>query len=118
MTAAALVVAVSIFSGRMAGKGNDAWFVVPTVAFTAVPMAARLWTVFTVEQSLWMRALDIGPFLIGFAAPVLLLLAVYLALSARRAKQPGSVNRWARRFPLSLSIGCHPPAYCAGRHRD
>lgn len=84
MTAAALVVAVSIFSGRMAGKGNDAWFVVPTVAFTAVPLAARLWTLFAVEQTWWMRAVDFGPFVIGFAAPVLLLLTVYLALSARR----------------------------------
>lgn len=84
MAAAALVIAVSIFSGRMAGKGNDAWFVVPTVAFTAVPMAARLWTLFAVEQTWWMRAIDFGPFLIGFAAPVLLLLTVYLALGARR----------------------------------
>ena len=84
ITAAALVVAVSIFSGRMAGRGNDAWFVLPTVAFTAVPMAAKLWTLFAVEQTWWVRAVDFGPFLIGFAAPVLLLLAVYLALGARR----------------------------------
>lgn len=93
MTAAALVVAVSIFSGRMAGKGNDVWFVVPTVAFTAVPTAARLWTVLAVEPTWWMRAVEFGPFLIGFAAPVLLLLAVYLALGERRVparvKSPG-----------------------------
>ena len=84
MTAAALVVAVSIFSGRMAGKGNDAWFVVPTVAFTAVPLIARLWALFAVEQTWWTHLVDFGPFLIGFAAPVLLLLTVYLALGARR----------------------------------
>ena len=84
MAAAALVIAVSIFSGRMAGRGNDAWFVVPTLAFTAAPMAARLWTLFAVEQTWWMRAIDFGPFLVGFAAPVLLLLTVYLALGARR----------------------------------
>ena len=86
MTAAALVVAVSIFSDRMAGKANDAWFVVPTVAFTAVPMAARLWTLFAVEQTWWVRVAEFGPFLVGFAAPVLLLLTVYLALGARRVR--------------------------------
>lgn len=89
MAAAALVIAVSIFSGRMAGKGNDAWFVVPTVIFTAVPMAARLWTLFAVEQTWWMRAIDFGPFLIGFAAPTLLLLTVYLALGERRIPARG-----------------------------
>ena len=89
MAAAALVVAVSIFSGRMAGNGNDAWFVVPTVAFTAVPMAARLWTLFSVEQAWWMRVVEFGPFLLGFAAPVFLLLTVYLALGARRVPAHG-----------------------------
>ena len=88
MTAAAFVVAVSIFTGRMAGKGSDVWFVVPTVAFTAVPMAARLWTLSTVEQTWWMRAVDFAPFLIGFAAPVLLLLSVYPALGARQVTAP------------------------------
>lgn len=83
MAAAALVVVVSIFSGRMAGKGSEVWFLVPTVAFTAVPMGARFWMAFAVEQSWWARAVELGPFLIGFAAPVLLLLAAYLALGKR-----------------------------------
>ena len=46
IVAAALVAAVSFFSGRMAGKGSDVWFVVPTVAFTAVPLAARVDAIF------------------------------------------------------------------------
>jgi hypothetical protein len=94
MAAAALVAAVSIVSGRMAGRGSDVWFVVPTVVFTAVPLAARLWTLFSVEQTWWARAVEFGPFLIGFAAPVLLLLAAYLALGPQRnraAVTPSSI---------------------------
>jgi hypothetical protein len=79
---AVLVGAVSIFSARMAGlgQGNHAWFVVPTVVFTALPLAAKLWTLVTVEQSWWTRTVEFAPFLIGFAAPVLLLLMAYLEL--------------------------------------
>jgi hypothetical protein len=85
IVAAVLVGAVSIFSARMAGlgQGNDAWFVVPTVVFTALPLAARLWTLFTIEQSWWTRTVEFAPFLIGFAAPVLLLLMAYLELGRR-----------------------------------
>jgi hypothetical protein len=83
MAAAALVAAVSIFSGRMAGKGTDVWFVVPTAVFTAVPLAARVWALFSVEQTWWTRVVEFGPFLIGFAAPVLLLLTAYLALGRK-----------------------------------
>ena len=85
IVSAVLVGAVSIFSARMAGKGNNAWFVVPTVVFTAVPLAAGVWRLFAVEQSWWTRAVDFTPFLIGFAAPVLLLLMVYLKLGRRSA---------------------------------
>jgi hypothetical protein len=84
IVAAVMVGAVSLFSDRMAGKGNNAWFVVPTVVFTAVPLAGRLWTLFDIEQSWWTRAVEFAPFLIGFAAPVLLLLTAYLALSRKQ----------------------------------
>ena len=79
-----LVAAVSLFSARMAGlgAGNHAWFVIPTVLFTVVPLAARLWTLVSVEESGWVRALEVLPFLGGFAVPVLLLLLVYRALSS------------------------------------
>ena len=85
IVAAVLVGAVSIFSARMAGlgQGNNAWFVVPTVVFTALPLAARLWTLATTEQSWWTRSVELAPFLIGFAAPVLLLLPAYLELGRR-----------------------------------
>jgi hypothetical protein len=86
VVSALLVGAVSIFAARMAtrGAGNHAWFVVPTLVFTAVPLAARLWTLLAIEQGWWTRAIDFAPFLIGFALPVLLLLSAYLELGSRK----------------------------------
>ena len=86
LVSAALVGAASILSARTAGPGRHAWFVVPVALFTAVPLAARLWALFTVEQSWWTRIVEIAPFLVGFAAPVLLLLLAYLELG-RRARR-------------------------------
>ena len=85
IVSAVLVGAVSILSGRMAGlgQGNDTWFVLPTAVFTLLPLAAKLWTLLAVEQGWWTRTVELAPFLIGFAAPVLLLLAVYLELGRR-----------------------------------
>lgn len=85
IVAVVLVGAVSVFSARMAGSGggSHAWFVVPAAVFTAVPLAGRLWTLLTVEQSWWTRTVEFAPFLIGFAAPVLLLLLAYAALGRR-----------------------------------
>ena len=82
---AVVVAAVSFFSARMAqvGAGNTAWFLVPMLLFTALPLGAKVWNFLTVEKSAWEAALDFAPFLAGFAAPVLLLLWVYLALRGR-----------------------------------
>ena len=89
-----LVAAVSLFSARMAGlgPGKHAWFVVPTAVFTLLPIAGRVWTLLTVEQSAWTRIVELTPFLAGFAAPMLLLLAAYVELGrrARRAAHAGS----------------------------
>jgi hypothetical protein len=80
-----LVAAVSFFSARMAqvGAGNTAWFLLPALLFTALPIAAKVWSFFTVQRSAWDSLVDVAPFLIGFAAPVLLLLWVYTALRGR-----------------------------------
>ncbi|MFN2644010.1 MAG: hypothetical protein ABR570_03390, partial [Burkholderiales bacterium] len=66
----------------MAGlpQGNHAWFVVPTLLFTVLPLAARMWMLLSVEEDPWTRTIEFAPFVIGFAAPVLLLLTAYLAL--------------------------------------
>jgi hypothetical protein len=102
---ALLVGAVSIFAARMAthGKGSDAWFVVPTLIFTSVPLAARLWTLFAVEQGWWTRTVDFAPFLIGFAVPVLLLLTAYLELGSRK--------------PAVAAVADSPDSKKAGRFR-
>lgn len=102
IVSAVLVGGVSVFSARMAGfgQGNNAWFVVPTLVFTALPLAARLWTLIGTERGWWARLVEFAPFLIGFAAPVLLLLLVYLELG-RRARGsasagPGAAGNYAR----------------------
>ena len=85
IVSALLVAAVSVFSARMArhGPGTDAWFVVPTVVFMALPLAARLFSLISDEHSWWTRSVEFAPFLIGFAAPVLLLLLAYVELGRR-----------------------------------
>jgi hypothetical protein len=89
IVSAALVAGVSIFSARMAGlgQGNNAWFVVPTIVFVVLPLAARLWTLVSTEQSWWTRTVEFAPFLLGFAAPVLLLLMAYLELGRRTSRR-------------------------------
>lgn len=76
---AALVAIVSFFSARMArrGGGKSAWFLVPTLLFTVVPLAAKLWGLLATESSAWEWMVVLAPFLAGFALPVFLLLAVY-----------------------------------------
>lgn len=88
LLSALLVAAVSFFSARMAqvGAGNTAWFLLPTLLFTALPIAAKVWTFMTTTSSAWDRALDLAPFVVGFAAPVALLLWVYASLRRREAR--------------------------------
>ena len=100
VVSAVLVAAVSIFSARMAGQGNNAWFVVPTVAFTVLPLAARVWALLSVEANWWTRSVDFGPFLVGFAAPVFLLLVAYLELG-RRARRPAHVQAASAELPAA-----------------
>ena len=88
IASAALVAAVAIFSARMAGRGNNAWFVVPTLVFTALPLGARVWTLLASDGPIWARVIEFAPFLIGFAAPVILLLVAYLELGGRAPETP------------------------------
>ena len=83
--AVALVAAVSFFGARMAAGGGraTAWFLVPALLFTVLPLAAKSWTFLTEEKSWWDRSVEFAPFVIGFAAPVLLLLLVYAELRNR-----------------------------------
>ncbi len=85
IVSAAVVTVISVMSARMArvGGGSTAWFLVPTLLFTVVPLAAKLWGLYTSETSGWDWVVALVPFLVGFALPVLLLLAVYTGLRNR-----------------------------------
>jgi hypothetical protein len=82
----ALVVAgVSFFSARIAKAGGktSAWFLLPTVLFTIVPLSFKLWKAATQDSGWLDRAIGFGPFIIGFVAPVILLLIVFYGLRKR-----------------------------------
>jgi hypothetical protein len=85
LASAAVVAAVSFFAARMAGlrRRSNAWFLAPTLLFTLVPLSANFWKFVTLDKTWWDRAVDFVPFLIGFPAPVLLLLAAYAGLRSR-----------------------------------
>jgi hypothetical protein len=66
------------------------------MVFTVLPLGARLWTLVTTEQGWWARSIEFAPFLIGFAAPVLLLLTAYLELGRReRGGEPSAIANMA-----------------------
>jgi MFS family permease len=93
---AVLVAVVSFFSARMAraGAGNSAWFLVPTLLFTVVPLAAKAWGLLALQSDGWQWMVALAPFVVGFALPVLLLLAVYAGLRQRaRANRHASELR-------------------------
>ena len=50
--------------------------------------AGKLWTLPTVEQNWWARTVEFAPFVIDFAASVLLLLFAYAALGRRALHRP------------------------------
>ncbi|MHC4441275.1 MAG: hypothetical protein ACYTBZ_23000 [Planctomycetota bacterium] len=80
-----VVVIVSVICGRLArsSPGNVAYFFVPTLLFTVIPLVAKVWKFFTEEKSLLSRLLEIAPFLFGFVLPLGLLLFIYYELSKR-----------------------------------
>jgi hypothetical protein len=85
VASAVVVAAVSFFSARLARSdvGNTAWFLVPTLLFTIIPLAATVWTALTASPSWFDRLVSVTPFLVGFVLPVLLLLLVYKGLRER-----------------------------------
>lgn len=84
IVSAVLVAAVSFSAARIAGyRRSNAWFIAPTLLFTLVPLGANFWAFMTADKSWWNRTIDFVPFLVAFAAPVLLLLVVYVELKNR-----------------------------------
>ena len=93
--AAIVVAAVSFLSARMAkagGKGS-LWFLFPTLVFTLIPIALTIWRGIT-EDSSWLDLLiRFTPFVVGFAAPVTLLLLAYYVLRKRDIKGNSAFKR-------------------------
>lgn len=82
---AVVVAGVSFFSARIAKAGgkSSAWFLLPTALFTIFPLSITIWNAATKDTSWLDRTLALGPFFLGFAAPVILLLVVYYELRKR-----------------------------------
>jgi hypothetical protein len=83
--AAGAVMIVSFFSARLARAGGKSsfWFLLPTLLFTVLPIAFTVWKVITEDVSWLQRIIGLAPFIIGFAAPILLLLVAYFVLRRR-----------------------------------
>lgn len=82
----ALVVAgVTFFSVRLAKSGgrSSAWFLLPTLLFTVLPLLIMLWRLLGQDASWVDRVVALLPFVAGFVVPVLLLLAAYYELRGR-----------------------------------
>ena len=84
-SAAVAVMAVSFFSARLAKAGGKSsfWFLLPTLLFTVLPIAFTVWKTITEDLSWIERITRLAPFIVGFAAPILLLLVVYFELRRR-----------------------------------
>jgi len=60
------------------------YIMVPTVLFTVIPTAIRIWNFFRGEETaFWQKLWEIGPAFITFILPVFLLLYVYWDLRPR-----------------------------------
>jgi hypothetical protein len=82
---AVVVAAVSFFSARLAKAGGNSslWFLLPTMVFTVIPIALMIWRGIT-ENASWLdRLVMLTPFVVGFGAPIVLLLLVYYELRRR-----------------------------------
>jgi len=92
----AFVVAIVAFLAarvaRTAGK-NSLWFLLPILAFTLIPIALAIWRAFTENTTWFDRMVMLTPFVVGFGAPVVLLLLVYHELRKRNLDRDSSFYR-------------------------
>jgi hypothetical protein len=85
LVSALVVAGVSFFTARIAKAGGktSVWFLLPTVLFTVFPISFTVWKAVADDTSWLDLAIGSGPFIIGFAAPVILLLVVFYELRKR-----------------------------------
>ncbi len=86
LVTALVISAVSFFSGHMARRSGrvSAWYLLPPLLFTVVPILWLLWRGLTSEPDTFDRLLGLSSFLIGFVLPIALLGIVYYQLNRRR----------------------------------
>ncbi|MEO8007713.1 MAG: hypothetical protein ABI728_04225 [Betaproteobacteria bacterium] len=95
---AAVIIAVSFFSARLARAGGKSsfWFLVPTLLLIVIPIVMMIWKVWSDSSTWFDRVVALAPFLVGFGAPIVLLLIVYFELR-KRTVGPGvgaTGTRW------------------------
>jgi len=95
-TVSAIVVAiVALLAARIAraaGK-SSMWFLLPILAFTFIPIALMIWRGFTENATWFDRMVMLTPFIVGFGAPIVLLLLVYHELRKRNRDSETSSYR-------------------------
>ncbi len=85
---AVAVGAVSFVSARLAKSGlkSSFWFLLPTLLFTVLPIGFMIWKAITSDARWFERMAELTPFIIGFGAPIILLLIAYFELRRRTLK--------------------------------
>ena len=88
-----IVTATYVYCARRAKASLKyyGWVLVPTMLFTVVPTALRVYEFLKAEEdSLFVQLLRIAPSLFGFVLPVALLLVVYFGISKIENSSPSS----------------------------
>lgn len=86
---ALFVAAVTFFCAQRAnaGTGNKIWFMVPALLFTVLPLALKVWDLYSSETNTLMWFVGFTPLFVGFLLPALLLWLTYAELR-RRTRVP------------------------------
>jgi len=71
-----------------AGVGNRAWFMVPALLFTVLPLALQAWDLYRSETNVLAWVISFVPLFVGFVLPVFLLWLTYAELRKRTRKPP------------------------------
>ena len=91
---AVFVAAVTYFCAQRAnaGTGNKIWFMVPAILFTVLPLALRVWDLYSSETGTLMWIVGFTPLFVGFLLPALLLWLTYAELRKRTRVPPAAAT--------------------------
>ena len=98
---AVFVAAVTFFCAQRAnaGAGNKIWFMVPALLFTGLPLALKVWDLYSSETSALMWVVGFMPLFVGFLLPALLLWLTYAELRKRTRVPPGAAVAYGSALP-------------------